>query len=154
GAALVWDLTAALSQRPPSLTVELAAKDLDALWTDLGSDDSGKAWRAAGTLATAPQQALTLLKQRTAIVVADEKVLGQLLAGLDADELKGREGATDELAKLGRKAEAAVRAALKKTGSAEVRLRLTRVLERIEKEPPGKGEPIIGAVLAARAVEL
>jgi hypothetical protein len=64
--------------------------------------------------------------------------VARLLADLDSDEFHVREKATAELEKLGRAAATAVRKALEKPASLEVRLRLERVQERIHS---GGGSP-------------
>jgi WD40 repeat protein len=154
GTAIVWDLADALSRRRPLRSVELTAEELDALWTALGGSDGNKSWRAAGALIAAPKQAVPLLKKRLPAETADEKQLARLLTEMDSDVFAVRERATDELAELGRKAEAEVRKALKKTESAETLLRLKEVLARIEKKPKGNKEPASEQVLASRAVEV
>jgi WD40 repeat protein len=154
GTALVWDLADALSRRRPLRSVKLTAEELDALWGDLGGSDGIKSWRAAGALIAAAKQAVPLLKMRLPAETVDEKRLARLLTEVDSDVFAVREKATDELAELGRKAEAEVRKALKNTESAETLLRLKEVLARIEKKPKSHEEPASGQVLASRAVEV
>jgi WD40 repeat protein len=153
GTAIVWDLADVLSRRRPLRAAELTAEELDALWTDLGGSDGNKSWRAAGALVAAAKQAVPLLRKRLPAETVDEKRLERLLTEVDSDLFAVRERATDELAELGRKAEAEVRKALKKTESAETLFRLKQVLARIEKKPKGNEEPASGQVLASRAVE-
>jgi hypothetical protein len=151
GTALVWDLANVLKQRRPLRSTELTDKDLDALWRDLGGDDGGKSWSAAGALAATPKQAVLLLKKRAPQAApVDAERLDRLLADLDSDDFGVRDRASEELAGLGRKVETELRNALKKATAPEVRTRLSAVLARIEKEPPDKEGP----ALAARVVEL
>ncbi len=127
--ALVWDWRALALLGRPALA-ELSAKRLDELWDDLSGVDAEAALRAVALLARAPGQAVPYLKERVGRVEASN--LDKLIAQLDDDDFEVREKATEHLIALGRAAEAALRKATAK-GSAEVRLRATRILEQLEK---------------------
>jgi WD40 repeat protein len=129
--ALVWDLTGRLDggQLRPA---NLSQQELELAWTDLRGDDAGRAYTALWSLAAAPKQALPLLRDalpRAAPVAADR--LGQLVTTLDDDDFQKREKATDELARVGEQAEAALRKALEGKPSAELRRRVEYLLERM-----------------------
>ncbi len=124
---LIWDVSAARRQLARS---DLAAKDLERLWTDLRDTDAVKAHAALWTLAAAPQQAVPFLKEHLHPVprVSPDR-LQQLIADLDADEFARREQASRELAKLGSEAEPALRKARESKPSLEVRRRVDALLE-------------------------
>jgi WD40 repeat protein len=135
--ATVWSL-AGLDRELRQRNVTRRAEELDALWKDLASDDAAKAYQAIWALADSPGQAVALVRERVAAagpLPKDEaERFARLLADLNSEEFGQREKATEEMAKLGRTAEAAVRAELARgPASAEVRVRLERVLDRIEK---------------------
>jgi WD40 repeat protein len=150
GTLLVWDAAAVRKELKPRLA-KLSSAELDTLWGDLGGEDAAKAYRAVWALASAPEQAVPLLRERlprTAPTVNADGV-ARLLADLDSDEFPVREKATVELEKLGRGVETAVRKALEKPASLEVRLRLERVLDKMR---AGGGSPDV--LRAPRAMEV
>jgi RNA polymerase sigma factor (sigma-70 family) len=127
--AIVWDLTR--DEKPLPRDFKLTDKDLDALWTDLASDDGGKVYGATRLLRADPTRSVPFLREclKPKEAGPDEKKLKQLIADLDADEFDKRENATNELQRLGRAAEGALRAALAGTPSAEVSSRAGRLLK-------------------------
>ncbi len=128
---LIYDVAALTEGKLPKAT-RPAAKELDALLTDLAGADGVKAYQAIALLAAAPAESLPLLKERLAIRPdADAKALAQLVADLDDNSFEVREKASAELAKLGGKAEAALTRALENTKSAEVRKRARRLLDKL-----------------------
>src|SRR5262249_10154138 len=101
GTVLVWDLTG--RQRDGRLTAaKLSAADLELAWSELTGTDAGKAYRAHWLLASAPAQALPLLRDclRPVAAVPDDRVK-RLIRELDDDDFSVRERASEELAKLG-----------------------------------------------------
>jgi len=134
--ALIWDLTGRLDSgklRPANL----AGQELELAWTDLRGDDAPQAYAALWLLASAPKQALPLLREalpRAAPV--DAAHLGKLIAALDDDDFEKRERVTDELVKLGEQAEPALKKALDGKPAVEMRRRLEYLLERLR----GSGE--------------
>jgi len=127
--AVVWDLTR--DEKPLPRDLKLTAKELDALWADLASDDGTKVYAASRLLRADPARSVPFLQERLKPKAEgpDEKKLKQLIAELDADEFDKREAATKELEKLGRPAESALRAALAAGPSAEVKTRVERLLK-------------------------
>jgi len=109
----------------------LAADDLTRLWADLGSMDAGAAHKAAAALLGSPEQAETLLARlRRAEPLTDEQV-ARLIADLDGDDLDVREKATEDLKHAAARAEKALRAALAKPPSVEVKKRAAAILKNL-----------------------
>jgi RNA polymerase sigma factor (sigma-70 family) len=145
--ALVWDV--ARYTRREAATARLGADEVRSAWDDLAGD-AGKAYRAVGALAAAPDQAVPFLAERVKPAAApDPKRVAALLAGLDSERFAEREGATRELEELGGLVEPALRRALAGGPSAEVKRRLKALLEKIDGVTP---EP--SQVRAVRAVEV
>jgi hypothetical protein len=120
GTALVWSL------KP------LAGRDLPdpaKLWADLTGN--GPALRQAVWMAAQhPDVAVKLFREKWPVPKGppDAKQVAQLIADLDNPDFARREAATAELAKLGRRAEAALRKEWAETTSAEVRRRAEKIL--------------------------
>ncbi|HKB02593.1 MAG TPA: hypothetical protein VKD90_10260, partial [Gemmataceae bacterium] len=105
--ALLWDVTGARTGpagRPGD------APDLAAWWADLAADDAGRAGAGVSAFVRTPGPGVGFLSERLRAAEAPgEKRLAELLAGLNADNYPAREAATRELARLGERAEAALR---------------------------------------------
>lgn len=131
--AVTWDLTALRKALTNTLSKPTAA-DVETLWTDLASTDAGKAYDAIQRLASAPELAVSLLKERLpkANSVDAGPNVDRFLADLDHDDFDVREKATQELIRLGSPVRPAVREALATTQSREVRRRATEVLEKLK----------------------
>src|SRR5262249_5047278 len=146
---LLWDLTGRMRDgRLPEKN--LLAAELAAAWTRLTGEDSAQAYQALWTLVASPQQAVPFLKKRLQPAApVDTERINRLIKSLDDDGLEVREKATAELKKFGEQAEAALRKALAAGPSAEVRLRLESLLEKL-------GDPSSSAqrLHALRAVEV
>jgi hypothetical protein len=135
--ALVWDVSG-LPGRKGESAGELRPGPLEALWTDLASDDAAGAYRAIQALAAAPRQTVPFLQARLRPISAREaKQVAALLADLDSDDFAVREKATAALERLGEPAEPALRKALEGQPSPEVRRRAGAVLQALRKESPG-----------------
>jgi RNA polymerase sigma factor (sigma-70 family) len=122
GTALVWSLKPAAGR---------ARFDAAACWAGLAG--AGPAVRqAVWAAAQHPDAAVELFRRKWPVPKAplDPKQLGKLLAGLDAAEFAERESATTELAKMGRRAEPALRKELGRTTSAEAKRRIKLLLDR------------------------
>jgi RNA polymerase sigma factor (sigma-70 family) len=121
--ALVWD--GSKLHRPRRATAKrLDAQEREALWTDLGSEDAARAYRAVAALVASPREAAAFLRTRLKPVSKED--LGrarQWLRDLDADSFAVREKASRELERLGETARAQLEGALKQTSSPEVRRR-------------------------------
>src|SRR5262249_31938312 len=96
---LIWDAMN-LNGKPPA--GKLSARDLEALWGDLASEDAARAYRASGALVAAPEQAVPFVGQKLPPVAeVDPKHLARLITELDDDTFAVRQNATRELEKLG-----------------------------------------------------
>jgi hypothetical protein len=131
GRAVVWNL--ARDEKPLPRDLKLTEKELATLWDDLASNQGDRAYTALRTLRADPTRSVPFLheclKPRDAVV--DEKKLKQLTADLDADSFETREKATQELEKLGKTAESALRQALAAGPSLEATRRLERLLNAL-----------------------
>src|SRR5262245_12209272 len=130
---LLWNVaTRELTQQGPPL--ELSARELARLWTDLADKDydrSDAAWRK---LAAAGDHALPFLKERIrpiAVPPLDLQRVEKLLAELDSDRFATREKATRELMSLGELAIAPLQRLLEKRPSVEAERRAHTVLKEL-----------------------
>jgi WD40 repeat protein len=115
----------------------LSSERLEALWKDLDSADAARGYRAAWTFADDPARAaLFLLDRMRGLWRRDDPPVGRLIADLDNRRFAVREKASRELARRGERAEPAMRRALASPPSAEVRLRLEQLLDKLDN---GKG---------------
>jgi WD40 repeat protein len=124
---------------PPPRDLKLTERQLDALWTDLASDERARAYDAARLLRADPARSVPFLREHVKPNEPgpDEEKLQQLLADLDSEEFPKREAATKELERLGPLAEDALKRALAGTPSAEFRGRAERLLKLM-----GEGRPL------------
>jgi WD40 repeat protein len=148
GTGLIWDLTGEIAAKP------LDAGTLHALWDDLGGTDAPRADRAFWTLTAAPKQAIPLLREQLirAKPIATPN-LNRLIADLDDDRFDVREKAEKELARLAERAESALRRALDKKPSLEVRRHIERLLARLEQKPGDLGPLAVRELRAVRILE-
>ena len=85
--AVVWDVSSAHRRSAPA--GPLTAKDRDALWDDLASDDATKAYAAIDRLAARPGDGTALLRERLRPAVGfPQDKFKRLLAALDADDFE------------------------------------------------------------------
>jgi RNA polymerase sigma factor (sigma-70 family) len=130
--ALVWDVTGRL-ERERTPAPALTDAQLDALWTDLAGVEADVVYQAMCRLRQSPREAVALLrKQVPPVPIADAQRLSAWLRDLDSNQFAIREKAKQELEKLGEAAEPALRKALEAQPSAEVRQRVTQLLERLD----------------------
>ncbi|HWG44849.1 MAG TPA: hypothetical protein VN688_18895, partial [Gemmataceae bacterium] len=140
--AFLWDVTGAR-------TLVIEKKTLAEWWNDLAGDDGKRAGVAIASLIRTPEQSVAMLQQR--LHPADtltEKRLVRLLTDLDSNVFETRETASRELGWLGERAEAALRRALTKRPSLEVRRRIEDLLDKL----PGSPSP--ETLRALRAIEI
>jgi WD40 repeat protein len=136
------------SQAP---AIEMDAARADALWNDLASSDAKKAGEAIRHFTSAPKQAVVSLRARVRSVTApDPKRVTQLIADLDSDHFAVRSKATEELEKLGDRADAAMQQALVAEPNLEVRMRLEKLRDRLVTDAP----PPTETLRALRALEI
>jgi Tol biopolymer transport system component len=133
GSIRIWDVTGLGEGERQA--VGLAPEQLEALWTDLSGEDARRAHHAVWILAAAPKEAVPFLEERVrpAVAADPDARIPRLIADLDSDEFTVREKASGELGLLGRSAEPALRKALDNPPSLEVRRRVERLLEKLER---------------------
>jgi RNA polymerase sigma factor (sigma-70 family) len=130
--ACVWDVTGLCpdGQWTPR---RVKQEELERLWTALGSNDGVRAYRALWDLATAGPSAVAFLAQRLRPTprVEDERIT-HLITDLDNERFETRDRATEELRRLGERAEPGFRKALAAKPSLEVARRLRNLLDAVE----------------------
>jgi RNA polymerase sigma factor (sigma-70 family) len=143
--ALLWDLLGQGERSPGAL----ATKELQALWEKLGSADAQPAHQAMGTFTRAQEQAIVWVREHLPPTQKPgSEQVARLLRELDDDRFAVREEADAALLRLAELAVPALRQALDGKPSAEVRRRVTRLLERID------GEKTPEQLRSLRAVEV
>jgi dipeptidyl aminopeptidase/acylaminoacyl peptidase len=142
---LLWDMTRL--PLPAARSEHIPREERETLWRDLASADAAQAYRAMARLAGSPD-AVELLKERLRPTEpGDDQKIARWVNDLDSDVFANRERATAELAKLGDRAEPALRQALAKSPSLEARRRIEGLL--------GKRFPLSPRLLfSLRAVEV
>jgi hypothetical protein len=125
GTAIVWDVVTKAGEPKPK---DLTTGELERSWDDLAREDAARGQAAVWSLASAPAQAITLIKQLPPVQSPDRERLARLMAELDSNVFAARETAARELQRLGAEAEPALREALQKKPSPEVRRRLESML--------------------------
>jgi WD40 repeat protein len=148
GTVLLWEVPQA--RMPPEA---LSDTQRAARWADLADPDAGRAYRALLALVDAPGAAIPLIRARLKALPAppDRKQLEKLIALLDSDEFARREAASQELAAAGAAAKDALRQALEKEPSTEVRRRVKDLLETIARN--GMAPERLRAVRAVEVLE-
>jgi RNA polymerase sigma factor (sigma-70 family) len=109
--------------------------DREQLWAALASDPA-TAYQAQWTLSQT-EGIVPFLREKIgpAVPAADEKRLRELIADLDSATFKRREAAAEELGRLGRSAEPALRAAARRPASTEQQQRLEGLLAPFDRGP-------------------
>jgi WD40 repeat protein len=131
---LPWDVTGQGRDGQRSRP-RLGAKELSALWSDLGGP-APQAHTAAWRLVAAPEQAVPLLHQRLGPIPASVgRGINGLITDLASERFAVRERAARELAKLGDQVVPALRQAPKEQAPLEVRRRLELLLETCYARP-------------------
>jgi hypothetical protein len=126
---LLWNVTH-LGRGPKPAVVELQARDVEALWADLASDEGGKAFQAILKLTTAPKQTLLLLKEHLKPAVSvPQKKIEQWIADLDSEAFPTRKSAAEQLEKIGDLAVPALKKVLAGQPALETRKRVEELLE-------------------------
>jgi WD40 repeat protein len=141
-----WDVTGAEALPHPAPTAE----ELSRSWDELVGADAEAAFGAIRLLAAAPAAAVPFLRQRVKPVAAvPPERLRRLLAELDGDDFAARRRAGAELEGLADAAAPALRKALERPPSAEVRRTIERALGRLDTPTPER----LRAVRAVEALE-
>jgi WD40 repeat protein len=128
---LVWDVTRL--RRPASLPkLDLSVAEQKDLWNDLVGDDAGRAFTAIRRLAASPEQAVPLLREKIKPAVPpDPKLVERLIGKLDSDDFDERDGATNELVRLGDLAVPALQKVTTGQPTLEMRRRVETLLLRL-----------------------
>jgi WD40 repeat protein len=134
---LLWDV-ASLLRRTKEVAGRLDDERLAGLWSDLASADGARAYKAIGVLAKHPGPVEAYLRKCLPRAhgpdrsrAPDAQLVARLIADLDDEQFAVRERASDALAKLGHAAEPALRKALERKPSLEVRQRVAALLARL-----------------------
>jgi RNA polymerase sigma factor (sigma-70 family) len=122
GNIIVWDLLPSSRRQ-----ADLKAKDMNALWTDLGSEEAAIAYHAGTRLLSAPETVAAFLSKQLRPSADETKRIRGLITALDDNEFTKREAARKELEQLGLVAEPELRRTLDGKPSAET-LRAVEVL--------------------------
>jgi hypothetical protein len=135
--ALVWDVAAVRKvkeKQPPGAKLKTA----EVLWKHLLGDDATRAWETIRVLEASPKTTLALFKDKLRPAAGvDEKHLAQLLGDLGDDVYKVRQGAFQELQKLGELAEPALNRFLKEQSPPlEARQRIQKLLAKLGSSLP------------------
>jgi RNA polymerase sigma factor (sigma-70 family) len=148
---LLWDVTGLRAGgRPPRTRLE--RRELEELWDLLASEDAPRAAQAVWKLASAPGQAVPFLEGRLRPVPAPAPGrIARLIGELDSDAFAVRQRATAELARLGEAAGLSLRKTLEGKPSPEVRLRVGRLLKRLEEAEASREH--LRVLRALRALE-
>jgi RNA polymerase sigma factor (sigma-70 family) len=143
--AILWDLMS----RGDTKRVELPARQMQALWDELGSADAATAYQATCHLARAQEQTVAWVREHLPPSrKPDVEHVARLLRDLDDDRFAVREEAAAALQRLAELAAPALRQALDGKPSAEVRRRVPRLLEQID------GDKTPEQLRSLRAVEV
>jgi dipeptidyl aminopeptidase/acylaminoacyl peptidase len=133
GTVLIWDL-AALA-KPRSWT-RGKPEALNALWADLGAEESAQGYAAVWSVTRARDEGVEFLKGRLSPITSpSEEELGRLVAGLDDRRFAVRVKASSTLRRLNRLAEPALRRALACKPSLELRRRAEELLGQLRTFP-------------------
>jgi WD40 repeat protein len=133
---LIWDITGRL-QHPDIIPVSLEARQLEALWESLGGSDGSLAYDSIWKLVLLPRDSLPLLRDRLQwYTEADQRRITKLIAELDDDNFAIREKASADLETMVKWAEPALRQALANDPSLEVQKRIEKILEKLKKGVP------------------
>jgi hypothetical protein len=132
GTVLLWDLGGQRKDWRPQW-MRLSAEERNFLWGDLASIEAPVAYQAIGTLAAEPKHAVPFLKERLQPIFEVLTRTRQLVGELDDDRFAVRQKATQELEKMSELGAPMLRQVLQGRPSLEVRRRVERILEQVEK---------------------
>jgi RNA polymerase sigma factor (sigma-70 family) len=119
---LAWDI------RPPRVAVSAS---LESAWNDLATREAGESFKSEERFLAAPADAVKFFAEKVKPVEAlDPKRIQRLLADLGSDKFAVREAASKALHGLDQQAKPYLEATLKSTVSAEVRVRVEKILKQ------------------------
>ena len=108
-----------------------APDDLESMWKILYGDRGAEAFAVMRALMATPTKAVPFIRSKLPPPL-DLRRMKQYIVQLDADDFEMREKASQELERLGRDAEQALRDALTRKPSAEVRRRIDELLNDLK----------------------
>src|SRR5262249_33668299 len=92
----IWDVTG--RQEDGRLRrADLTAKEVGALWDDLGHEESERAYRAVWTLTAGVERALPLLREKLRPALGEIATIRRTIRELDSKDFRTREKASGEL---------------------------------------------------------
>jgi hypothetical protein len=132
---------------------ELSAKDLEAIWKDLGREDNdgvALAYQHVNAMVQSPTTSLPFLKERLKQVTPpDAGGIDQWIGDLDSNDFEAREKAMASLEKVGPLAAAALRKKRQAGPPLEVKRRIQQLLDKLNVQAVSADE-----LRTARAVEV
>jgi WD40 repeat protein len=133
--SLMWS-GAAVARRAAAPT-RPTSEALDRLWADIGHPDAAIGYRAVVALAAAGDRTTTMIADRLRPAAPiDSARIARLIDALNLPRFADRERATAALVLVADQAEDALRAALDRPQSAEIRHRVRRILESAREMDP------------------
>jgi hypothetical protein len=128
---LLWNVAELLKPLAPKGA--FTAKEMEALWLELGNEDAEKAGRAMEALLASPAQAISFFKVRLQPVAAVDPVLvEQWLRALNDPKFSVRDRASAELAQMGELVRSAMELKLAAKPTLEMRKRLEALLAKLD----------------------
>jgi hypothetical protein len=150
---LLWDVTGLQGKDRPRSTT-LPAKELQALWEELASEDAAAAYRAIGKLAAGSKDSVSFIQEYLQPVTpVDTPTITRLVADLDSDLFEARDQASERLEKVAELAEPALRRALQDNPPLERRQRIERLLEKVAGQRENPSPPRLRMLRALEALE-
>jgi hypothetical protein len=150
GTVLIWDLSQHI--RKARQAAELSTADVKRLWTEMADPITIKAYRAVGTLVTAPTETVDLFREKVRPVPkATAAEIDKLIADLDNDDFDTRDKASRELRRIGVQAKAALQKNLENSKSREQHRRVEQLLAEVKER---ETTPSLDELRELRAVEV
>jgi len=133
---IAWDMTREPYDSRP-VASDLSASGVASRWDVLRDRDAAKAYRGMWELVAAGDKSVAFLREQLRPVpTADARQIARWIGELDHAHYQTREKATTALTQVADQAESALRVALVRTTSAEVRQRIRRVLDTVSDAEP------------------
>jgi len=152
GTAVLWGL-GGIGRPDSPASAPADANDLERLWAELASPDATDAQEAVFRLIDAGGRAAALIDRRLQAVVGPApEEMQKLIADLGHRRFAARRAATEKLARLGPVAEPALRRALGRSDSEEVRARARQLLESLD-DPHRRSGQVVRPLRAVYVLE-
>lgn len=131
GSGLVWDISAAFKPIVVAADQRAGEKSLAECWVLLASDDARVAFKAIWRLEALPESWRFVIERlRKERADPEDKTVREFISQLDSDQFQVRQKANGELEKMNSAAVPAMRDALGKTHSPEMKRRLEQLLAK------------------------